>query len=400
MDRWGSFSSPKNDLFKKLDEENIKNAKQFQVFLDNGIDEEEAVELLRVFVMGDDEMITSSNGYKSLFQSSPYDHEDIYSYCQRATEGMVQSGRFDELYTQVKKHLGDITVLYLPTYRRIEAALPEFRTRQRIARRSPRIRKDGWDSDRLINFGLEDVESKLKEISTAIRRETLEAYSRISAETLEELINATINENDVSEELDFSSIKLILSRIGKQSTDTESRLQGLIDSREIYQPTYVQLRKFLMQLLQVYTGRQEDERALEEFANLINDYLALGGEPEKKFHFDKQKVELQVINEFTNKPLPLGALSSGEKQIVSIFARLLLDPSKRHFIIIDEPELSLSIEWQERFLTDIVKARSCSQLIAITHSPFIFKNELAPFSGSLEVKMHKNLLSIPKISDG
>ena len=96
---------------------------------------------------------------------------------------------------------------------------------------------------------------------------------------------------------------------------------------------------------------------------------------------------MQIINNFTKSSLKLSALSSGEKQIVSVFARLLLDPNKKYFIIIDEPELSLSIEWQQRLLPDIVDSSSCNQLIAVTHSPFIFDNELSQFAGSLEVEM-------------
>jgi predicted ATP-dependent endonuclease of OLD family len=213
----------------------------------------------------------------------------------------------------------------------------------------------------------------------------LDAYSRISGKTLEELLTANRTDESSEAALDFQSIQLILSRIGKQSTDVEARIKDLISSEAIYEERYFNLRRFLRQLTQVYTGRQGDEQAIEDFAKLVNSYLSLGGEAEKLFSFDKQRVELQAINRFTEKPIPLGALSSGEKQLVSVFARLLLDPQKRFFIIIDEPELSLSIEWQERFLPDIAATRSCAQLIAITHSPFIYKNNLASVAGSLDV---------------
>ena len=82
-------------------------------------------------------------------------------------------------------------------------------------------------------------------------------------------------------------------------------------------------------------------------------------------------------------------LSSGEKQIISILARMILEPTKKYLVLIDEPELSLSIEWQKRFLLDIVKGQSCHQLIAITHSPFIFDNDLKSFAGSFEISYTK-----------
>lgn len=42
----------------------------------------------------------------------------------------------------------------------------------------------------------------------------------------------------------------------------------------------------------------------------------------------------------------------------------------------DEPELSLSIEWQKMLLPDIIDSGKCKFLLAVTHSPFIFDNDL------------------------
>lgn len=387
-----TFQSPKAELFPKLDEAKLRNSSILDFFAGQGVSTEDALELLRHYIVGDDDAITNSSAYQQVFQDSPYDKDDIYGFCKSAVEGAVQPSQFDELFQQVKRQIGDISVLYLPTYRRIEADLFEFRTRPRPSPRRPRANKGGWDSDRLIFFGLEDVENKLKSISLAIRRETLDAYSRISGKTLEELLTADSKDESSESPLDFQSIQLILSRIGKQSTNVEARIEELINSEAIYEERYFNLRRFLRQLTQVYTGRRGDEQAIEDFAKLVNSYLSLGGEPEKLFSIDKQRVELEAINRFTKKSVPLGALSSGEKQLVSVFARLLLDPQKRFFIIIDEPELSLSIEWQERFLPDIAATPSCAQLIAITHSPFIYKNNLASVAGSLDVT-YKELAS-------
>lgn len=45
-------------------------------------------------------------------------------------------------------------------------------------------------------------------------------------------------------------------------------------------------------------------------------------------------------------------------------------------MLIDEPELSLSVPWQKKFLPDILSAESCAGLFAVTHSPFVFDNNL------------------------
>ncbi|OUI82220.1 hypothetical protein HK22_13860 [Gluconobacter sp. DsW_056] len=81
--------------------------------------------------------------------------------------------------------------------------------------------------------------------------------------------------------------------------------------------------------------------------------------------------------------MALDALSSGEKQMISLFAKMFLYPNKK-IVLIDEPELSLSIDWQREILVDVLGAPSCSQVIAITHSPFVFDNDLEPFAGAIQ----------------
>lgn len=71
--------------------------------------------------------------------------------------------------------------------------------------------------------------------------------------------------------------------------------------------------------------------------------------------------------------LPLNALSSGEKQIFIIFYRLLFEAAPHSFVMIDEPEISLHVSWQQRVgqaVKDIARLRDLQVLIA-THSPQI-----------------------------
>ena len=47
--------------------------------------------------------------------------------------------------------------------------------------------------------------------------------------------------------------------------------------------------------------------------------------------------------------------------------------NKKLIILFDEPELSLSIDWQQNFIYDIVNSDNCIFSISVTHSPFIFE---------------------------
>ena len=66
-------------------------------------------------------------------------------------------------------------------------------------------------------------------------------------------------------------------------------------------------------------------------------------------------------------------LSSGELQLLILFAFLYFRFKQREqfTIMIDEPELSLHLEWQSRYLQAITRANKYAQFIVATHSPEI-----------------------------
>lgn len=83
-----------------------------------------------------------------------------------------------------------------------------------------------------------------------------------------------------------------------------------------------------------------------------------------------QKNELQV--ELTNeKHLTLSELSSGEKQLLIIFAEALLQEKSEFIYIADEPELSLHVTWQEQLTRNLLRINPNAQVIFATHSPDI-----------------------------
>ena len=63
-------------------------------------------------------------------------------------------------------------------------------------------------------------------------------------------------------------------------------------------------------------------------------------------------------------------LSSGEKQLVILFSQLALAQDSKIFIV-DEPELSLHLTWQEKFVDALQTACPEMQFILATHAPAI-----------------------------
>ena len=141
---------------------------------------------------------------------------------------------------------------------------------------------------------------------------------------------------------------------------------------------------FLSKLVSLYKEQQQNESDVRDFVRLCNAYLT-----GKQLVYDETKYEIyikgseSVSGSESNDRLELKVLSSGEKQIVSLFSHIYLSGQSQFFVVIDEPELSLSVPWQQRFLPDIIQTGRCTGLVAVTHSPFVWENDLEPYVGAL-----------------
>jgi len=100
------------------------------------------------------------------------------------------------------------------------------------------------------------------------------------------------------------------------------------------------------------------------FIDIINNLF------QKKQIFINERNELWVRTE-GSKEFTLTKLSSGEKQLLIILGQSLLQESKNHIYIADEPELSLHVEWQEKLVNSVKDINPNSQVIFATHSPDI-----------------------------
>ena len=64
-------------------------------------------------------------------------------------------------------------------------------------------------------------------------------------------------------------------------------------------------------------------------------------------------------------------LSSGEKQILVILLTVLVEDEQPYVLFMDEPEVSLHIEWQKVLIKSIMNINPNVQLILTTHSPAV-----------------------------
>ncbi|KMO96551.1 hypothetical protein ACS04_18180 [Streptomyces roseus] len=89
----------------------------------------------------------------------------------------------------------------------------------------------------------------------------------------------------------------------------------------------------------------------------------------KQISFENSQIRVITKN---GREVSLDRLSSGEKQVIRILVETLW--ASGHPLIIDEPELSMHINWQLDLLESIQTIDESTQVIAATHSPEIMAN--------------------------
>ncbi|WP_419826839.1 AAA family ATPase [Sphingomonas sp.] len=78
-----------------------------------------------------------------------------------------------------------------------------------------------------------------------------------------------------------------------------------------------------------------------------------------------------IVQRSSDVNVPLEKLSSGEQHQLVLFFELLFELQENALILIDEPELSLHVGWQKKFIPDLKRIISLNKfdVLLATHSP-------------------------------
>ncbi len=290
-----------------------------------------------------------------------------FEYKRHALFTAVIAEKWQEI---IDKHLTDYQILYFPTYRLVEVGL------HNLGYDEEKLSINQEDT-RLIHFGMDDVSRRFNELTQSIERFSKNGLAEISGEILSQLVKGlpSIDKNFL-DTINQQDIDIILARVGDRITvEDKKRIKTIVTTKEIQEKDYSMLY-FLQKLINVYDQQKELDQSIKDFRNICNKYLV-----NKKIIYDESSIKIYVQPDGSTDELHLNKLSLGEKQIVSIFSKIYLSSSESKFIVLfDEPELSLSIFWQKELLPDIYDSGKCQFLLAVTHSPFIFDNNLEKYA--------------------
>ncbi|WP_028023360.1 ATP-binding protein [Enterovibrio calviensis] len=120
-----------------------------------------------------------------------------------------------------------------------------------------------------------------------------------------------------------------------------------------------QTNKVVNMSLEAEKEEKEIFKQRDDFLKILKAFIT-----DKDFEFQNGNLTVKK-----NGGVPVSKLSSGEKQLIILFAEALLQRQEPYIFIADEPELSLHVAWQREILPAIKKLNPNAQLIVATHSP-------------------------------
>ncbi|MEN5118753.1 AAA family ATPase [Luteimonas sp. TWI662] len=244
--------------------------------------------------------------------------------------------------------------------------------------------------------GIYDVHSLAQEAYRRFRRSQETMTGRLRREVMLSAFKYT-EVNDFGRMLNFDSRVLLgrreeighaLENLGisgpevtKQLNDFFSRLEKLFRKKSdsggfevemLTNKAQIERIEQLIRLIDEHKSSTEQAYSqINSFITTINSFLS---DTRKEIEVD-QVGALKVVRPDKVR-VGIEGLSSGEKQLLVIFGHLFFNRfgARSNVFIIDEPELSLHLRWQEMFVERAVRASPNAQLVLATHSPEIISS--------------------------
>lgn len=160
------------------------------------------------------------------------------------------------------------------------------------------------------------------------------------------------------------AIELFFDKITKLLLDNEDADQFSLELLL----NKAQLMRFQKIFAELDTQKKNSERAfapIKQFVSAMNRF----------FETSRKSVEIDNIGKLkvvhNGEIIPLQSISSGEKQLIILMAHSTFSRNKGGMFIVDEPELSLHLRWQEMLIEELTSFNKNNQFIFATHSPEI-----------------------------
>lgn len=222
-----------------------------------------------------------------------------------------------------------------------------------------------WHAER-VQLMVERLSEDIREHVQAADKVYRQTSTQLDASLTQRLVDPT-SESDVS----IDQLRTRYATLRAQ----EERLRGLGLIKEAAAPvkgeSFSEKNRHVLAII-----LEDNEKKLEPFRRLADRAERLLDTLNRKLYPKSVRLDVESGYHVTGadgRPLELSALSSGEQHEFVLLHELLFEVEAGSLILIDEPELSLHVTWQEQFLPDLLGIAELSDIdfILATHSPYI-----------------------------
>lgn len=240
------------------------------------------------------------------------------------------------------------------------------------------------ETQRLLVFQGEDSNSHFHSMG---RRPPSQLAISQKANELKDIISSELNNYaTLSQSLDRSFPRRVISSPGLLNpSELTARLEGLDEKRydlmvagildtEADDPVVLPegpLQEAIARVLSVYTV--DTERKLASLSGLLRKINLFKKLIDERFGSKDVRITKQkgIEVSYHGRNVPIESLSSGEQHQLVLFFALLFEIKKNSLILIDEPELSLHVAWQKKFIGDLMQIIELNEfdVVLATHSP-------------------------------
>lgn len=235
-------------------------------------------------------------------------------------------------------------------------------------------------SDQKHTYTVEKYSTEISKLVKTKLAESTELSSKLDRTYPNRLVNRLSNTSDVSEEYLYGQLgklekkRELLDEVGLIEIDKDTiPAFSLKDSQMVVKDVLLLYVEDSFAKLQIFDEISTKIELLLSIVNKRFKHKRLFIERERGFIL-KSTVLKDTENNFQN--IPVTKLSSGEQNELVLFYELLFKTSKNSLILIDEPEISLHITWQNTFIEDLREINKLNEvdILIATHSPDIISN--------------------------
>ncbi len=345
---------------------------------------------------------------KILYQEDKNDNL-FYFYDDKSTIiELLEAINENEFKSNIKKI--NESLLYFPTYRRIDLDIESYFSNLYDDSMMSYFKRDGLR--KFTSFGT--LDRRVIGISNTDIEDILREYTRklneTSSNNLDILLrnfakNSILGMNEDALKIQLSELSM-QTKIFEQLTSINESLSLEISNEQLVEISeqFEEKLKFINKIKK-NKPKDQDElnkvielfmslpmmqvfQKLQESYLLFNNKMALELENYKyiqenllDFSGNKLKLNRTELNEFYFFKEGAGIdkfndFSTGEKQLITflVYSAIELPKITPSLIIIDEPELSLHVKWQNKLLKNLLKKDNI-KILSATHSPYILNKQ-------------------------